>query len=72
MMAIHLSHAAGVTRLLNQCGIEVRHARANAMGIQLLIEQPLPELLEQWVEQHTQSGNFLMGVWVKEVNHDNP
>lgn len=77
MIEKHLSHAAGVARLLRQIGHPVEKAQANEDGALLLTSQPLPQNLLAHcgpIEQRgAYTGATLFGarvVWPTEEQHN--
>lgn len=65
MIHLHLKHAAGTAKILHMLDIKVIRARATEHGAQLIVDQPIPQEIAEWVEEHGDSGQFIFGVWVK-------
>ena len=69
MIEIHLNHAAGVAKLLSRYGVTIMQARANESGAQLLIQESIPERLIEHIEETSEQGLFIFGVWVKQYEN---
>jgi len=66
MVYFHLAHAAGVSKLLLAYDVTVIKAQANKNGVQIVTKEPLPVQLFEFIENESELGKFLFGVWVKQ------
>lgn len=64
MMHLKMSQVAGVTKSLEMLDIHIVAIRANADGAQIKIDQPLPAELYQYVDEQSEVGHNLWGVWI--------
>lgn len=60
-----IAQTAGVIKTLELAGAHVIAVRAKPNGSQVQINAPLPEVLQEHIEEESDAGQNLFGVWIQ-------
>lgn len=60
-----MTQTAGVIKTLELAGAHVIAVRANPLGSQVQINAPLPDCLQEHVDEESDAGQNLFGVWIQ-------